>query len=57
MEIVLQLKTDEPTRLAFLEELHRQAKDYNGVFKQRDSFISKVNAAIAPLSKYKAEGA
>ena len=55
LETVLELETDGATRRAFLEQLNKQATDYRGVFKERDSFISKVNSAIGPLSRKREE--
>jgi serine/threonine protein kinase len=51
LDTVLELETDNATRRAFLEQMTQQAKDYRGVFKERDSFMSKVNSAMGPLPK------
>jgi hypothetical protein len=53
LDVVLKLETNDATRRTFLEQMNQQAKDYRGVFKERDSFISKVDSALRPLSRKK----
>jgi len=53
LDMVLQLETDDATRIAFLVQMSQQARDYRGSFKERDSFLNKVKSAISNLARKK----